>query len=260
MRVIQLNDGDLSTFARLTRYMGDLPAYNVAAITGATGGIGTAVAKALSEAGWSLVLSSRSAEKLSALASQLGPHVVVPGDLRDPSLPKAILSAAVEKYGRCDLCINNAGFLEVGPIATIDVERVCDMVRVNVEGAFRMAYVFLQHFVGEKAGHLINISSVLGKKVRPTAGAYAATKFAIEALSEALRMELSKTAVQVSCIQPGLVMSGLHDRWEVHPSELMGIAEPLMPKDIARMVLFLLDQPSNVRIPQLMILPRGHEI
>lgn len=55
-------------------------------------------------------------------------------------------------------------------------------------------------------------------------------------------------------------MSGLHDRWEVHPSELMGIAEPLLPKDVARMVLFLLDQPSNVRIPQLMILPRGHEI
>lgn len=241
--------------------MEDLITHRVGVITGATGGIGTAVATSMSEAGWRLVLSARSAEKLDALASQLqAPAVVIPGDLRDVSLPQALLSAAVEKFGRCDLCFNNAGILEVGLIETIDVERVCDMVRVNVEGAFRVAYVFLQHFVREKMGHLINISSVLGKKVRPTAGAYAATKFAIEALSEALRMELNKTDVQVSCIQPGLVMSGLHNRWEIHPSELLGIAEPLQPSDIARMVLFLLDQPPHVRIPQLMILPKGHEI
>ena len=188
-------------------------------------------------------------------------HVaVIPGDLRDASLPRAMLSAALEKFGRCDMCFNNAGMLEVGPIESIEIERVCEMVRVNVEGAFRVAYVFLQHFVQEKTGHLINVSSVLGKKVRPTAGAYAATKFAMEALSEALRMELSKTDVQVSSIQPGLVLSDLHRRWEVHPRELMGIEEPLLPADIARMVLFLLAQPPHVRIPQLMILPRGHEI
>ncbi len=235
--------------------------YKVGVITGATGGIGAAVAEALSEAGWRLVLSSRSAEKLDALASQLrAPAAMIPGDLRDGSLPQAMLSTAIEQFGRCDLCFNNAGILEVGRIEAIDIERVCDMVRVNVEGTFRVAYTFLQHFIQEETGHLINVSSVLGKKVRPTAGAYAATKFAIEALSEALRMELSKTGVQVSCIQPGLVMSGLHDRWEVHPSELLGIEEPLLPADIARMVLFLLEQPSRVRIPQLTILPKGHEI
>ena len=232
----------------------------VGVITGATSGIGAAVAKALSEAGWRLVLSGRSAEKLNASASLLGSSVaVIPGDLEDASLPQALLSAAIEKFGRCDMCLNNAGILEVGPIQSIDIDRVCEMVRLNVEGAFRIAYVFLKHFAEKNAGHLINVSSVLGKKVRPTAGAYAATKFAMEALSEALRMELSKTDVQVSCIQPGLVITGLHDRWETHPSELMGIEEPLLPTDIARMVLFLLDQPAHVRIPQLMILPKGHE-
>lgn len=233
----------------------------VGVITGATSGIGAAVAKALSEAGWRLVLSGRSAEKLSASVSLLRSSVaVIPGDLEDASLPQALLSAAIERFGRCDMCLNNAGILEVGPIQSIDIDRVCEMVRTNVEGAFRIAYVFLKHFAEQNAGHLINVSSVLGKKVRPTAGAYAATKFAMEALSEALRMELSKTDVQVSCIQPGLVITGLHDRWETHPSELMGIEEPLLPTDIARMVLFLLDQPAHVRIPQLMILPKGHEI
>jgi NADP-dependent 3-hydroxy acid dehydrogenase YdfG len=233
----------------------------VAAITGATSGIGEAVARRLSSEGYRLVLSGRSAEKLDRLASQLkSPVVTVAGDLQDALIPAKLLKAATDTFGRCDICFNNGGILEVGTVETIDVERVCEMVRVNVEGAFRVAYVFLKHFVEQKSGHLVNTSSVLGKKVRATAGAYAATKYAIEALSEALRIELSKTDVQVSCIEPGLVRTGLHDRWEVHPSELMGIAEPLTPDDIARMVLFILEQPAHVRIPQLMILPKGHEI
>jgi NADP-dependent 3-hydroxy acid dehydrogenase YdfG len=233
----------------------------VAAITGATSGIGEAVARALSNAGYRLALSARSAEKLDRLASQLkSPAVTVTGDLQDASVPARLLAATLDTFGRCDICFNNGGILEVGAIETIDIERVCEMVRVNVEGAFRLAHVFLKHFVEQKTGHLVNTSSVLGKKVRPTAGAYAGTKYAIEALSEALRIELCKTDVQVSCIEPGLVRTGLHDRWEVHPSELMGIAEPLTPEDIARLVLFILEQPAHVRIPQLMILPKGHEI
>lgn len=233
----------------------------VAVITGATGGIGAAIARALSHAGYSLVLNAPSNEKLTALASQLeGPSVAVAGNLRVESMPQTLLAAALDSFGRCDVCFNNGGLLEAGTIETIDVERICNMVRVNVEGAFRIAYTFLQQFVKQGYGHLVNTSSVLGKKVRPTVGAYAATKYAIEALSEALRMELSKTDVQISCIEPGLVRTGLHDRWEIPPAELLGIANPLEPDDIARMVLFILEQPAHVRIPQLMILPKGHVI
>lgn len=233
----------------------------VAVITGATGGIGAAIAKSLSKAGYSLVLTAPSMEKLTALGSQLdGPCTVVAGNLLEECMPKTLLAAALERFGRCDVCFNNGGLLEAGTIETIDVERVCNMVRVNVEGAFRIAYTFLKHFGEQGRGHLVNTSSILGKKVRPTVGAYAATKYAIEALSEALRMELSKTDVQISCIEPGLVRTGLHDRWEVPPAELLGVAEPLEPDDIARMVLFILEQPAHVRIPQLMILPKGHVI
>jgi NADP-dependent 3-hydroxy acid dehydrogenase YdfG len=241
--------------------MSDRGGSKVAVITGATGGIGAEVARALSGAGYRLVLSGRSEEKLSVLASQLQtPFVIVAGDLQDAAIPKKLLSAALDSFGRCDVCFNNGGIIEVGSIETINIERVCEMVRVNIEAAFRVAYVFLKHFVQQKTGHLVNTSSVLGKKVRPTAGAYAATKYAIEALSEALRIELSRTDVQVSCIQPGLVRTGLHDRWEVHPAEAMKIAEPLTPADIARMVLFILEQPAHIRIPQLMIMPKGHEM
>lgn len=233
----------------------------VAVITGATGGIGSAVARELSSMGYSLVLSGRSAAKLDALASSLnGPCTTLAADICDAAVPEALLAQAIQSFHRCDLCFNNAGMLETGPIEKIDIDRVCEMVRVNVEGAVRIAYVFVRHFLGQASGHLINTSSVLGKKIRPTAGAYAATKYAIEALSEALRVELARTDVQVTCIQPGLVKTGLHHRWEVPPGQLMGIAEPLIPADIARMVRFILEQPANVRIPQLMMLPKGHEI
>ena len=236
-------------------------ANRVAVITGASGGIESAVAKALRLSGWSLVLTARSTEKLNRLASELGPSAAaVPGDMCDAGLPERLLREALQKFGRCDLCFNNAGILEVGSVEKIDIDRVCEMVRVNVESAYRLMYTFARHFARAGAGHLMSVSSVLGTKVRPTAGAYAGTKYAIEALSEALRVELSRTDVKVSCIEPGLVRTGLHDRWEVHPSEAMGIREPLSPDDVARMVLFLVDQPSHVRIPRLMILPRDHEI
>ena len=233
----------------------------VAVITGATGGIGSAVADALFGAGYDLVLNGRSQAKLATIADRMsGRATAVAGDLQDPELPARLLTVALERFGRCDVCLNNGGIIEVGAISDIDIERVAEMVRVNVEATFRVAYVFLKHFVREGSGHLVNTSSVLGKKVRATAGAYAGTKFAIEALSEALRMELSHSRVKVSSIQPGLVMSGLHDRWETHPAAAMGISDPLRPDDIARAVLFVLDQPDHVRIPELMILPKGHAI
>ena len=233
----------------------------VAVITGATGGIGASVALALSGAGYRLVLGGRSEQKLAAVASRLDAEpAFVAGDLREPDTPARLLAMALARFGRCDVCLNNAGAIEVGRIEEIDIERVCDMARLNVEATFRVAYTFLKHFAKHDAGHLVNMSSVMGKKVRATAGAYAGTKFAIEALSEALRMELSHGNVMISNIQPGLVMSGLHDRWDVHPSQAMGIPNPLQPEDIARTVLFVLQQPAHVRIPQLMILPRDHEI
>ena len=226
----------------------------VAVITGATGGIGASIAKSLSRAGYALVLNAPSNEKLKSLAAQLdGPSVLVAGNLRVESIPQMLLTTALENFGRCDVCFNNGGLLEAATIETIDIERICNMVRVNVEGAFRIAYTFLQHFVEQGHGHLVNTSSVLGKKVRPTVGAYAATKYAIDALSEALRMELSKSEVEISCIEPGLVRTGLHDRWEVPPPDLLGIAEAIEPDDIARMVLYILERQTHAGAPNRMI-------
>ncbi len=186
----------------------------VAVITGATGGVGAAVARTLSRAGYSLVLTAPSMEKLSALAAQLkGPCTVIEGNLSDESLPETLLYAALDRFGRCDICFNNGALFEAGIIETVDIERLSSMVRVNVEGSFRVAYVFVKHFVSEGSGHLVNVSSAVGSSVRPTP--YAATQRAIEALSDALASELDDSEVLVSCIQPGLVKTGLHHRWEI---------------------------------------------
>jgi NADP-dependent 3-hydroxy acid dehydrogenase YdfG len=167
---------------------------------------------------------------------------VIEGNLSDESLPETLLYAALDRFGGCDICFNNGALFEAGIIETVDIERLSSMVRVNVEGSFRVAYVFVKHFVSEGSGHLVNVSSVLGSSVKPTP--YAATQRAIEALSDALAAELGDSEVLVSCIQPGLVKTGLHHCWEIAREGAQGIGYPLEPEDFARMVLFILEQPG----------------
>ncbi|UCH46459.1 MAG: SDR family oxidoreductase [Betaproteobacteria bacterium] len=231
----------------------------VAVITGASSGIGLAVANELHSHGMKLVLNSRSEARLAPLESEVGATVLA-GDVTSPDLPKTLLDLALSTYGQCDVVLNNAGLIEVGPIESIDIDKVCAMVRTNVEAAYRVAYTFMRHFVDRGEGHLLNTSSVLGTKVRPTAGAYAGTKYAIEALSEALRMEVAGTGVAVTCIEPGLVRTALHRDWPVQPSEALNVPNPLTPEDIARSVSFVLNQPAHVRIPRIMILPGEQQI
>jgi NADP-dependent 3-hydroxy acid dehydrogenase YdfG len=232
----------------------------VAIITGASSGIGQAVARDLATAGVKLVLTGRRGQRLSDLAAELRGSALLEADLTDPHVPQRLLELALEKFGRCDILFNNAGVMEAGTVEEIDIDRICRMVRINVEATYRMAYVALKHFRTQNRGHLLNVSSILGTKVRPTTGAYAGTKYAIEALSEALRMELAGSNVKVSCIEPGLVMTELHNHWPQHPTKILNVTDPLVPQDIARAVRFILEQPAHVRIPRMMVIPGQQQL
>lgn len=231
----------------------------VAVITGASSGIGRAVAVKLTDLGVKCLLTARRGQRLREIAEHTG-ALPIPGDLLDPKLPGLLLEEAKKHFGDCHILVNNAGVMEVGSVEEADIEKLCRMARINVEGAYRMAYTFAKHFLAHKQGHLVNVSSILGTKVRPTAGAYAGTKFAIEALTEALRMELAGTGVGVYAVEPGLVMTELHDHWDTHPKDNLGMKHPLQPEDIANAIAFVLQQPAHVRIPKIMVLPGEHAI
>ena len=245
-----------------------------AIITGASSGIGAETARQLHRKGVRLVLTGQREANLRAVAEQCGSDsggsdsggsdsgaadsagaVIVVADITDPGTPARLLEEALTATGRCDIVFNNAGILAAGPIEDIDIDAVCRMMRVNVEAAVRMAYVAVKHFKRTGSGYLISTSSVLGTKVGLNSGAYSATKFAIEALSESLRMELAGTDIRVSCVEPGLVMTDIHRDWEVHPRELRGMTKVLEPEDVARCVVFMLEQPAHVAMPRLMITP-----
>lgn len=230
----------------------------VCLVTGASSGIGQAIAKALIEDNCQVVVTARRFDRLQQLSADADD--VISGDLNSLELQEYIEQHIYKKYGRCDYLFNCAGLIESGSIEEIDVDRLAAMLRLNIESTFRITYNFLKRFKKQGFGHVVNISSVLGTKVRPTAGGYAATKFAMEALSEALRMELTGTNIKISCIEPGLVYTELHNHWKVHPKDSMNIHQPLSVEDVVNTVRFIMAQPAHVRIPRLMILPRDHNI
>jgi NADP-dependent 3-hydroxy acid dehydrogenase YdfG len=233
----------------------------VAIITGASSGIGGAVAKNLDAAGMKLVLTARRVERLGRLASELDKSISVAADMTEPDLPQRLIEMALDRFGRCDVVINNAGIWEGGTIEEINIERLCQMVRINVEASFRMAYTAIKYFRSVNRGYLMNTSSVAGTKlIKMTSGAYAGTKHAIEALSEGLRMELAGTNIKVSCIEPGFVATELQEHLGVDLKELYKIQQPLEPEDIADLVRFLLEQPDHILIPRVMILPKEQQV
>lgn len=231
-----------------------------ALVTGATSGIGLAIAEALAEAGVRLVLTGRRGDLLAAHAKRLPACIALPGEITDAAFANDLFARAVKEYGGLDIVANNAGRVATAPIDDIDVEAVCAMVRVNVEAAFRIAHLAVKHFRTRGRGHLINTGSVLGTKVRAQIGAYAGTKHAVEALSEALRLELAGSGIRITTVEPGLVRTDLHRDIATKEGVLPDVAEPLTPADVARCVMFALDQPPHVNIPRIMLLPRDQVI
>ena len=231
-----------------------------ALVTGATSGIGLAIAESLAAAGVRLVISGRRAELLAKHAERLPECLASPGEITEAEFANDLFARAVNETSGLDIVVNNAGRVATGPIEEIDIDTVCAMVRVNVEAAFRIMHLAVKHFRGRGRGHLVNTGSVLGTKVRAQIGAYAGTKHAVEALSEALRLELAGSGIRITTVEPGLVRTDLHRDIPKKPGVLPDVAEPLTPADVARCVMFALDQPPHVNLPRIMLLPRDQVI
>jgi len=223
-------------------------------ITGASSGIGKATAEVLSRAGMKCVLTGRSTEKLEALAASLDEAAVCVGDITDPQLPERLITTARERFGRLDALFNNAGIMNIGSVEDADIDALCYMIRVNYEALVRMSYHVLRFFKKQGRGFLLNTSSLAGLKTFPRFGVYNGTKFAVEALTDALRMEMAGSGVRVAAVEPGRTGTHLFDHWaedeKFDPADGM-----LTPEDVARAVRFMLEQPEEVVIPRMLVMP-----
>jgi NADP-dependent 3-hydroxy acid dehydrogenase YdfG len=228
----------------------------VAVITGASSGIGEGTARELANAGMKLVLTARRKQLLDKIAGQLDTEVAaIDGDITNELLPQKLIDTAMERFGSCNVVFNNAGIMIVGKAEDIDLEAVCRMVRINVEAVYRLAIVAMRHMLSQGNGYLITTSSILGMKVRQTTGAYAGTKYAVEALTEDLRMQAAGTGVRVCALEPGLVDTHLQDHFPVHPRDMLNIKALVKPADIGRIIRFMLEQPDHVAIPRILVMP-----
>jgi 3-oxoacyl-[acyl-carrier protein] reductase len=184
-----------------------------ALVTGASGGIGSAIAKALAGQGARLALSGSNAEKLTAFRGELGgDHVAVPANLSDPVAVDNLVPAAVEALGgRLDILVNNAGVTRDNLVMRMKDEEWDQVIRVNLEAAFRLARAAARPMMKARFGRIVSITSVVGQTGNPGQANYAASKAGLVGMSKALAQELASRGITVNCVAPGFIRSAMTD-------------------------------------------------
>jgi short-subunit dehydrogenase len=214
-------------------------AHTRALVTGASRGIGRALAGALAARGATVGLAARSASELEALAAELGPgHVALPCDVGDAAEVRAAVQRFLEEAGGLELVVANAGIAHYGPVRDMDLELVERMTRVNWLGTVHTVTAALPHLLERGAGHIAIVSSGAGQRSFPGAAVYGATKSAQRGFGEALRHELSGTGVSLTMVYPGEIASALHDHEkDTMPAWYRGGPSAAPAEDLAARVL-----------------------
>jgi 3-oxoacyl-[acyl-carrier protein] reductase len=184
-----------------------------ALVTGASGGLGSAIAKALAAQGARLALSGSNAEKLTAFRSELGSdHVAVPANLSDPVAVDALVPAAVEALGgKLDILVNNAGVTRDNLLMRMKDEEFEDVIRINLEAAFRLMRAAAKPMMKARFGRIISISSVVGVTGNPGQANYVASKAALIGMTKSVAQELASRNITVNAIAPGFMTSAMTD-------------------------------------------------
>ena len=225
-----------------------MPDGPVLLITGASSGIGAATARAAAEAGWRLVLAARSEDRLRELADELGGDeraVAVRCDVESWDDQQAAVQAAIDGFGQLDASLANAGFGAARGFLEETVEHWRSMVLTNVYGVALSIRAALPHFRERGRGHMLLTGSVAGRRALP-GSLYSATKFAVTAMGEALRQEVTDSDIKVTVIEPGMVDTPFFE--EPKP-------DGLQPEDIARAVVYALSQPPHVDVNEVLVRP-----
>lgn len=238
----------------------------VIVITGASSGLGEAAARLLAAKGAKLVLGARRIDRLQALGDELGlgAEAAVQTDVTAFDQVKRLVDHAVATHGRIDVLINNAGLMPHSPLERVKVEDWNHIIDVNIKGVLYGIGAALPHMQTQKSGHIINVSSVAGHKVRPGSAVYAASKSAVRVISEGLRMEVKPYNIRTTIISPGAVESELADSI-TEPDVAKGMrdfyATTAIPASaFADMVAFAISQPDYVDVNEILFRPTAQEL
>lgn len=237
----------------------------VALITGASSGIGVGVAKALAAKGVKVGLAARRKERLESLLREIrdagGDGLAIEMDVTDQQSVQKGTNALIEQFGGLDVLVNNAGLMPLSDVESLKVNEWNQMIDVNIRGVLNSTATALPHFMEKNAGHIINLSSIAGRKLFKGLGVYCATKYAVAAFSDIMRMEIApKYNIRVTCIQPGLVATELFEqitdtKYKKDMEDLKKTMNHLSPKDIAHSMIYALEAPQHVDVSELFILP-----
>jgi NADP-dependent 3-hydroxy acid dehydrogenase YdfG len=238
----------------------------VVVITGASSGLGEATARHLARAGARLVLGARRLDRLDALSKELslGSSAAVKTDVTDRAQVNELVDHAVRTHGRIDVMLNNAGLMPHSPLERLKIDDWNRTIDVNIKGVLYGIAAALPHMKQQKAGHIINVSSVAGHKVGVGNAVYAATKHAVRALSEGLRQEVKPYNIRTTVISPGAVATELPNSiTEPDVSESIHKFYEMfaIPADsFARAVAYAISQPDDVDINEILFRPTRQEL
>ncbi len=234
----------------------------VAIVTGASSGIGRAVARELARLNVKQVLAARSKNRLHSLAEELDTEtLVVQADMTNPKEVSEIVYLTIEHFGRLDFLLANAGVYIAGDISQGDPDSWDQLFDTNVTGVFRLVHAALPHLIAQQSGDIIVTSSISGHQAIHWEPIYSASKHAIQSFVHGLRRQLLRTGVRVGSIAPGMVLNelwGIHDPDEINKKVALG--EGLRSEDVAEAIIFMLTRPQNVTVRDLVMLPRAQDL
>ena len=230
----------------------------VVLVTGASRGIGRAIALSYAREGARLIVSGRNQADLEALAEEIRgldtACEVIPTDLREPEEVENLVERSQTAFGQVDILVNNAGVGSWAPVSQLTLEQYNDMFNVNVRAVFLLTRAILPGMIARGMGHIINIASTSSRWTYPEGTVYCASKFAVLGFNEALAKEVRETGVSVTAICPGQVNTYLGDSGPEDWTEGM-----LEPEDVADVVIQVSTLPSRAIVTELVIWPRSEE-
>jgi NADP-dependent 3-hydroxy acid dehydrogenase YdfG len=240
----------------------------VVVITGASSGLGEATARRLSADGATVVLGARRTDRIQALAAELsgrgGKALALGTDVTKAEQVQKLVDAAVERFGRVDVMINNAGLMPHSPLERLKVADWDRMIDVNLKGVMYGIAAALTQMIKQKSGHFVFVSSVAGHKVRPGSAVYAATKTGVRVIAEGLRQEVKPHNIRTTVISPGAIVTELADSItepDIEKAVRDFTANYAIPADsFARAVVFAMSQPDDVDVNEILFRPTRQEL